>query len=162
MKKFLILVLALVFSISLFACFGDSKESGSDSVGEPTSQKESVVEPDSEEQSQSEEESQSEEQSQSEEESQSEQQSDSESEDVSEPVIEVYTITFEVNVNGVAAPEQMQVQDGEVITLPTVDCQYQFKCWVIKGTDTVFEGGEFTYGDDVVLVAVFYAETGNY
>ena len=147
MKKFLLLMFTFIFAFALVACGGD--ESTAESEKETVSVEESVSE------------SQKESQEPASEEHSEEQSEESQSEEQSEPVVETYTITFVVNVDGVEAPESITVEEGDVVTLPVLDIpQLCFKYWVIEGTDTIFEDGEFTHGADVVLVAVFDPETG--
>ena len=170
MKKFLLLILTLICSISLAACY--SNESTKESKEEPTSQEESVLESVVEsEESLSEEESVSEaesEESVSEAESEesvsepeSEEESASEAESESESVEATYTITFVVvtNMPNVTAPEALVVKEGDVVTLPTHVGEYKVECWINQATGEVFVGGEFTLCEDVTLVAVIPTET---
>lgn len=172
MKKFLLLILTLICSISLAACY--SNKSTKESKEEPTSQEESVLESVVEsEESLSEEESVSEaesEESVSEaesEESVSEPESEesaSEAESESESVEVTYTITFVVvtNMPNVTAPEALVVKEGDVVTLPTYVGEYKVECWTNQATGEVFVGGEFTLCEDVVLVAEISSEYGPY
>lgn len=172
MKKFLLLILTLICSISLAACY--SNKSTKESKEEPTSQEESVLESVVEsEESLSEEESVSEaesEESVSEaesEESVSEPESEesaSEAESESESVEVTYTITFVVvtNMPNVTAPEALVVKEGDVVTLPTHVGEYKVECWTNQATGEVFVGGEFTLCEDVVLVAEISSEYGPY
>ncbi len=158
MKKFLLLMLTLICTISLVACMGGD-DSTSESKKENQSKKESV----SISQSIKDSVSASEPASELESESVSEPASEHESESVSEPasesasesVAKTFTITFEVE--GAPAPDPMVVEEGEAFTLPTVEGEYQLKHWVIKGTNTVFDVSMLD--SDVTLVAVFYNET---
>lgn len=74
-----------------------------------------------------------------------------------------YTITYVVNVAGIEAPEAQDVVFGTAFTLADIaDGRYEFSHWVIEGTDTVFEAGEYDIADDVTLVAVFNDQTNPY
>ncbi len=74
-----------------------------------------------------------------------------------------YTITYIVNVAGIEAPEAQDVVYGTEVTLADIaDGRYEFSHWVIEGTDTVFESGEYEVAGDITLVAVFNDQTNPY
>ncbi len=142
MKKLLLLTLMIICAFTVVACF-NTTPSESTTQSQP-----SVESPGSEESNL---------------ESESEITSEPESEITSEPDPEpvVYTITFEVP-EGLTAPAAIEVEEGDVVTLPAYVGEYQVKKWINKATGEEFVGGEFTLCQDVTLVAVIPDETQPY
>ena len=161
MKKLLLLTLMIICAFTVVACFNttpsESTTQSQPSVESPGSE-ESNLESEPEITSEPESEITSEPES----EIASEPESEIESEIESEPVVFVYTITFEVEMAGLVAPEAIFVIEGEVVTLPTYVGEYQVKKWINKETGEEFVGGEFTLCQDVTLVAVIPDETQPY
>ena len=158
MKKLLLLTLMIICAFTVVACFNttpsESTTQSQPSVESPGSE-ESILESESEITSEPESEITSE--------PESEIASEPESEITSEPDPEpvVYTITFEVP-EGLTAPAAIEVEEGDVVTLPTHVGEYEVKKWINKATGEEFVGGEFALGQDVTLVAVIPTETQPY
>ena len=148
MKKLLLLTLMIICAIAVVACNTTPPATSTPQSQPPvesSESEESIVESQPESQPESE--------------PASDPASDPESVVESTPI--VYTITFEV-AEGLTAPAAIQVEEGDVVTLPTHVGEYQVKKWINKATGEEFVGGEFTLCENVTLVAVIPAETQPY
>ena len=150
MKKLLLLTLMIVCALAVVACTTNpatSTPQNPPAVESPAESEESTPESEPESEPESVPES----------EPESQPESEPESEPDPEPV--VYTITFEVEMDGLTAPAAIEVEEGDVVTLPTHVGEYEVKEWINKATGEVFVGGEFTLCENVTLVAVIPTET---